>query len=75
MDNRMIGKPLLPKTCSSCGALNRCYLDLCSSCGTVLTDNDLNRENMEDDEDAVRIEEFTEEDAERLKDQLDELVE
>jgi site-specific recombinase XerC len=54
-DNRMLGAPLLPLECSSCGRSNRCYREICDSCGTELPEADL-PDNLEHDEEKVELE-------------------
>jgi len=54
-DNRMLGAPLLPLECESCGRNNRCYREICDSCGTELPEADL-PDNLEHSEEEVEME-------------------
>jgi len=50
-EHRMIGPPLLPKNCQSCGKENNCIQELCSSCGTELPDAEMPKgEDFQEDD-------------------------
>lgn len=49
-DSRMLGDPLLPKNCSSCDRLNRCYVDTCQYCGGELPDSQMPKNKEQDEE-------------------------
>lgn len=40
-DNEMLGKPLLPVECTECSSLNKCFHEICNSCGNELPENEL----------------------------------
>ncbi|MFB6226275.1 MAG: tyrosine-type recombinase/integrase [Candidatus Paceibacteria bacterium] len=75
-ENSMQGKPLKPLKCRSCSQLNKCFLEICSSCGDELPEAELpdNLNQKEEKADVFSREESNDK-VEKLKERLDELEE
>jgi integrase len=54
-EHRMIGPPLLPRTCNQCGEENQCIKEMCSSCGEELPEAEMPDNLEHDTEDMVDI--------------------
>jgi len=64
-DNRMTDPGLLPRKCRDCETLNRCYYEVCQSCGSELPESSM-PQNI-DTENAISMDEDT---ADSLLDEL-----